>query len=94
MAGVLDAGKKCIDETALLYKKSFKLIHDAHREEGKYCDTLRFLSWASSWFPSGICSGKGGSAVATPLLNLIGVPGFVAIAAPLPATVLELSCFG
>ena len=31
--------------------------------------------------------GKGGSAVATPLLSLIGVPGFVAIAAPLPATV-------
>jgi uncharacterized membrane protein YfcA len=31
--------------------------------------------------------GKGGSAIATPLLNLIGVPGFVAVAAPLPATV-------
>jgi uncharacterized protein len=31
--------------------------------------------------------GKGGSAVATPLLSLIGVSGFVAIAAPLPATV-------
>lgn len=31
--------------------------------------------------------GKGGSAVATPLLALIGVPGFVAIAAPLPATI-------
>jgi uncharacterized membrane protein YfcA len=31
--------------------------------------------------------GKGGSAVATPLLSLIGVPGFVAVAAPLPATV-------
>src|SRR5215470_1076529 len=31
--------------------------------------------------------GKGGSAVATPLLSLIGFPGFVAVAAPLPATV-------
>lgn len=31
--------------------------------------------------------GKGGSAIATPMLNLIGVPGFIAIAAPLPATV-------
>jgi uncharacterized membrane protein YfcA len=31
--------------------------------------------------------GKGGSSIATPMLNLIGVPGFVAVAAPLPATV-------
>jgi uncharacterized protein len=31
--------------------------------------------------------GKGGSAIATPMLNLIGIPGFVAIAAPLPATI-------
>jgi uncharacterized protein len=31
--------------------------------------------------------GKGGSAVATPLLSLVGFPGFVAIASPLPATV-------
>lgn len=31
--------------------------------------------------------GKGGSAVATPLLSLIGIPGFVAVAAPLPATI-------
>ncbi len=31
--------------------------------------------------------GKGGSAVATPLLGLIGFPGFIAVAAPLPATV-------
>jgi uncharacterized membrane protein YfcA len=31
--------------------------------------------------------GKGGSAIATPLLSLIGVPGFVAVASPLPATV-------
>lgn len=31
--------------------------------------------------------GKGGSAVATPILSLIGYPGFVAVAAPLPATV-------
>ena len=31
--------------------------------------------------------GKGGSAIATPMLSLIGVPGFVAVAAPLPATV-------
>lgn len=31
--------------------------------------------------------GKGGSAVATPLLSLIGYPGFIAIASPLPATV-------
>lgn len=31
--------------------------------------------------------GKGGSSIATPMLNLIGVPGFVSVAAPLPATV-------
>jgi uncharacterized protein len=31
--------------------------------------------------------GKGGSAIATPMLNLVGVPGFIAVAAPLPATV-------
>lgn len=31
--------------------------------------------------------GKGGSSIATPMLSLIGVPGFVAVAAPLPATV-------
>lgn len=30
--------------------------------------------------------GKGGSAVATPLLSLIGLPGFIAVASPLPAT--------
>jgi uncharacterized protein len=31
--------------------------------------------------------GKGGSAVATPLLSLAGYPGFVAVVAPLPATI-------
>ena len=31
--------------------------------------------------------GKGGSAVATPLLSLIGFPGYIAVASPLPATV-------
>lgn len=31
--------------------------------------------------------GKGGSAVATPLLSLCGFPGFLAVASPLPATV-------
>lgn len=31
--------------------------------------------------------GKGGSAVATPLLHLLGVPAMVAIASPLPATI-------
>lgn len=31
--------------------------------------------------------GKGGSAVATPLLALVGVPPFAAVASPLPATV-------
>jgi uncharacterized membrane protein YfcA len=31
--------------------------------------------------------GKGGSAIATPLLALLGVPAFVAVAAPLPATI-------
>lgn len=30
--------------------------------------------------------GKGGSAVATPLLKWIGLPGFIAVASPLPAT--------
>ncbi len=31
--------------------------------------------------------GKGGSAIATPMLSLYGIPGFVAVVAPLPATV-------
>lgn len=31
--------------------------------------------------------GKGGSAVATPMLSLVGFPGFVSVASPLPATV-------
>jgi uncharacterized protein len=31
--------------------------------------------------------GKGGSAVATPLLALLGYPGFIAVASPLPATI-------
>lgn len=31
--------------------------------------------------------GKGGSAIATPMLSLVGFPGFVAVAAPLPAVV-------
>lgn len=31
--------------------------------------------------------GKGGSAIATPMLSLIGIPGFIAVAAPLPATI-------
>ena len=31
--------------------------------------------------------GKGGSAIATPLLHGIGIPAFIAVAAPLPATI-------
>ena len=31
--------------------------------------------------------GKGGSAIATPLLAIIGYPGFVAVASPLPSTI-------
>ncbi len=31
--------------------------------------------------------GKGGSAIATPLLVLVGYPGFVAVASPLPSTI-------
>ncbi len=31
--------------------------------------------------------GKGGSAIATPLLSLLGYPGFVAVASPLPAAI-------
>ncbi len=31
--------------------------------------------------------GKGGSAIATPLLSLTGLPGFIAVASPLPATI-------
>jgi uncharacterized membrane protein YfcA len=37
-------------------------------------------------FVSGLF-GKGGSAIATPLLHLVGVPAMVALAAPLPATI-------
>lgn len=31
--------------------------------------------------------GKGGSAIATPLLSLVGTPGYIAVATPLPATI-------
>lgn len=31
--------------------------------------------------------GKGGSAIATPLLSFLGYPGFIAVASPLPATI-------
>lgn len=31
--------------------------------------------------------GKGGSAIATPLLSLLGYPSFIAVASPLPATI-------
>jgi len=31
--------------------------------------------------------GKGGSAIATPLLSMLGFPGFVAVASPLPAVI-------
>jgi len=31
--------------------------------------------------------GKGGSAIATPLLHLVGIPAMIAVAAPLPATI-------
>src|SRR5262249_17461912 len=31
--------------------------------------------------------GKGGSAIATPMLSLVGFPGFIAVATPLPATI-------
>jgi uncharacterized membrane protein YfcA len=31
--------------------------------------------------------GKGGSAIATPLLSLVGFPGFIAVASPLPSTI-------
>ncbi|MGH9679043.1 MAG: TSUP family transporter, partial [Candidatus Acidiferrales bacterium] len=31
--------------------------------------------------------GKGGSAIATPLLSMIGIPGFFAVASPLPAVI-------
>jgi uncharacterized membrane protein YfcA len=45
-----------------------------------------FLTGAVIGFLGGLF-GKGGSAVATPLLSLLGFPGFVAVASPLPATV-------
>jgi uncharacterized protein len=47
---------------------------------------LIFLIGVGVGFLGGLF-GKGGSAIATPLLHLIGIPGFVAVAAPLPATV-------
>ncbi len=45
-----------------------------------------FIVEGSSDFLVGL-SGKGGSAIATPMVHLIGLPGIVAIAAPLPAMV-------
>lgn len=45
-----------------------------------------FLTGVAVGFLGGLF-GKGGSAIATPILSIIGIPGFVAVAAPLPATV-------
>lgn len=44
------------------------------------------LTGAAIGFLGGLF-GKGGSAVATPLLSLLGFPGFVSVASPLPATI-------
>ncbi len=49
-------------------------------------DLGAFLIGVAVGFLGGVF-GKGGSAIATPMLSLIGFPGFVAVAAPLPATV-------
>src|SRR5437762_10671540 len=38
--------------------------------------------------------GKGGSAIATPLLHALGVPAIVAVAAPLPATIPSTALAG
>lgn len=45
-----------------------------------------FLTGVAVGFLGGLF-GKGGSAVATPLLSLLGFPGYIAVASPLPATV-------
>ena len=44
-----------------------------------YCRDCGRVSWR--------LFGKGGSAIATPLLSLMGYPGFIAVASPLPATI-------
>ncbi|MGA7770384.1 MAG: sulfite exporter TauE/SafE family protein [Candidatus Sulfotelmatobacter sp.] len=52
--------------------------------------TLRYLGALLTGVVIGFLGGlfgKGGSAVATPLLSLFGFPGFIAVASPLPATV-------
>lgn len=48
--------------------------------------TLVFLIGLLSGYLGGLL-GKGGSAVGTPLLQLVGVPAFFAVASPLPATI-------
>ena len=45
-----------------------------------------FLIGIGAGFLGGLF-GKGGSAIATPLLSLAGYPGFIAVASPLPATI-------
>ncbi len=45
-----------------------------------------FAIGASVGFLGGLF-GKGGSAIATPLLHLVGVPAIIVVAAPLPATI-------
>lgn len=49
-------------------------------------DVGAFLTGVAIGFLGGLF-GKGGSAVATPILSLLGFPGFIAVASPLPATV-------
>src|SRR2546427_6865736 len=51
---------------------------------------MRWLGVAAIGLLVGFLSGlfgKGGSAIATPLLHALGVPAIVAVAAPLPATI-------
>jgi uncharacterized membrane protein YfcA len=45
-----------------------------------------FLVGIAAGFLGGLF-GKGGSAIATPLLSFLGFPGFIAVASPLPATI-------
>jgi uncharacterized membrane protein YfcA len=56
-------------------------------EEGGILQSIgAFLVGIIAGFLGGLF-GKGGSAIATPLLSLIGYPGFIAVASPLPATI-------
>src|SRR6476469_4772361 len=69
-----------------LVRQNFRRNFWSWPEGGKLRHVGAFVIGILIGFLGGLF-GKGGSAIATPLLSLIGFPGFIAVASPLPATI-------